>query len=513
MDISALVPSSDNSIQKTSATNTRLIRFSKGQFVVAKVQRVVDSLAWLDIAGITLKTRTEIPLQAREQVLLEVTKADPAEITLRLIGQATPSNTEGELTAATSGNDLKSLLVSWGIEADDVNLNIAKALLTYGGNISPEDIESVRAQWLMTNSYRPADLTTLAYLYTKQLPISNETIVLANQWLSQSPQIAQRLHDLQLAMADAYAQLSPIIDNPPALNRLFNDLEIALAKIANWSISAGTPTAEIASRLADLIPKLNTPPESQLINSSSIRNQLVQQSVVDGSNVKGASPTILIENDSTVQSTGMSILAMNQPQLTAQQPADNVINPLHRLVGAVAETLSNLDLDKPTAKVLHRLADQLDTFSKELGSVQLSNLTTPLDVSIEPDYLFPIPLTSSDGPRTAHLKVFRRSGQEAIDPKNLRIALLLDLPELGEMAINLTIYEQRLGGQFLSGREETQRLIEVELNKLHDGLKALGYQIDSLTSDSLSVGEDPDWAPGVQLNSMDFPLPQINLEI
>jgi hypothetical protein len=147
-----------------------------------------------------------------------------------------------------------------------------------------------------------------------------------------------------------------------------------------------------------------------------------------------------------------------------------------------------------------------------LGAIQLSNLANTTDPIGEQYYLFPIPLATSNGPHTAHLKIYRRPGQNSVDPENLRLALLLDLPELGEIAIDLAVFERHLSGKILSGQQQTHQLVAVELDELREGLKGLGYQVDSLTCDLLSAEEEPGFSANDDtLSRIDIPIPQINV--
>jgi hypothetical protein len=159
--------------------------------------------------------------------------------------------------------------------------------------------------------------------------------------------------------------------------------------------------------------------------------------------------------------------------------------PLARLALALDEALKQARLDGPATQALRGLADQLELVSKDLGAVHLSNLANSPSQAVEPYYFFPIPVNTPAGPQTAQLKVYGQPGQRAINPGNVRLALLLDLPSLGEIAVELTILQRHLSGRILSGRVETHRLVETELPQLRESLSQLGYRIEILSGDLL----------------------------
>jgi hypothetical protein len=195
----------------------------------------------------------------------------------------------------------------------------------------------------------------------------------------------------------------------------------------------------------------------------------------------------------------------------------DLTNPLHRLASVTVEALADKNLGETTlqgtrtAEILRHLVDRLESISKDLGAIQLSNLATSPTPAFEECYLFPIPLATAGGATTAHLKVFRRPGQQAVDPDNVRLALLLDLPELGEIAINFNVFEKRLSGQILSERERTHQRVKSGLNELHHRLNDLGYWIDSLTCNMFSDQEESPLATNNEIKASGSMLSRVNV--
>lgn len=466
-------------------SNHGSIELTKGSLIEATVQRVADSLAWLNVEGEIFVARLEIPLQARQQITLEVADVTPTQIKLRLAEDTTglPSQTTSPMVT----HNLETQLISWGLEADDINSVIAKTLLTYNQTLNSSDIETVRALWrglspsLSLSAAEGAE--TIAYLFARQLPINKEAVTLVHAYLNQLTDISPQLAELHTTLNQAYTQIKP--QTHPLLSQLSYLLENTLNQAASWMISADAPPAEIAARLANLVTTMGTSPESELANHL----LKIKNPSSSGGSEGGTSPTVIIEASARGDSSPLTI-----PISGRVSTPPLVINPLHQLTETITKALEaindgSLDIDQAETQTLRRLAHQLESVSNTLGAMQLSNSAHTPNLAVEPYYLFPIPLTTPNGSHTAHLKIYRQPGHDTVDPDNLRLALLLDLPELGQMAINLSIHrsERYLSGQILSGREQTHHLASTELNKLQDQLASLGYRVGALTAGLLEA--------------------------
>lgn len=515
---SALTTALLNSIRPPAVTlPASILTLAQGQIIQATVQRVAENTVWLDIAGRTITAQTELPLSPRQQVLLSVSDTNPNQITLQLVEQSTTSTATAGQTASTAAasatqtQQLQSMLASWGLEADATNMALAKGLLTHGHTVNPQDIQAARSAWLGLATPTPADLDALAYLKANNLPMGPESVAMARTWLDGMPQIANRITSLQQAMTTTLAQLQQSGGNNPALTALTNTLQSTLSQMANWPITADTPAPEIAGRVASLVVNLGTPPEAQLANMPAVtitasaagmpQAPQTEQAAIASANGQGASIPIPAEGAAATAETLQGAAkgaAQAEPSIipNAEKGTAGADNPIRQLASAVNHALSTPNLDEATAQSLRHLANNLNALSNDLGAIHLSNLSnTPNPAANGQYYLFPIPLNTSDGPRTAHLKVYQQPGQKKVDPQNTRLALLLDLPSLGEIAIDLTVFQRQLTGKILSGREQTNTLVELGLAELGENLSALGYRVESLTSDMLSPETTRDLSP------------------
>jgi hypothetical protein len=451
--------------------------FTEGQLIKATVQQVLDSVVWLKADGQMLQARTQLPLQPEQQVLLKVVEANSLRVHLQL-QPSVPQN---------SSVDFKTLFTFWGLEADDINLIIADALLTHAQTINPDDVETIRTLWrtlpfldptLIANiGQEKEQLEALTYLHTSKLPINNETMELAQHWLKGLPPLTERLTNLQHVIDNVLLQLCSLEDSHHVRNELHDILLSVRTQIANWPISPDQPIEKVIAGLTALMLQLGMPSEAKVADLLHI------------------SLSSLSTSDLTTHLEPSNLMAiLSSPKLAASFEEDGIpihgteagksIEPdsLQRLTSAVARILSQGNFDKTTTQVLYRLANQLDLLANDLGASHLANLVNINSPIVESCYSFPLLLATPDGSRHAQLKVYPQPGQQQIDPQNLRLAILLDLPSLGEIAIDLIIFEGHLNGKILSRQPQTQQRVEVELNQLQDSLTGLGYQVDALTS-------------------------------
>jgi len=483
-----------------AAMGQLVVGLAKGQLVQATVQRVTDEQVLLNLGGLVVAARSQVPLQPQQRVLLEVVEADQAQVSLRLISRAdgtitAPGAVPTPIKAQPEG--LQALLLSWGLEGDEIDLAIARSLLAYGQSVSPEDVLTVRGQWQTLPSHQLGDLAALSYLHVNRLPVSRESVTLAQHWLNGGPALAERLTNLQQALDQVLARLPATPDNNPALAGLRDVLQRLSAQLAGWRLSGDVPTPELAARLAGLLRELGTPPEAELARRLATllpSNALTGLDASPAESVGTEQPASGTPSNH-VQAEASHELAAAHPQralMTGEAEHNRLLRQVDR---ALSEALADPKLDASLAQPLQRLHEQLAWLAKDLAATQLANLSATANPSTPDCYLFAIPMETDQGARTAYLKIYRQPEQRDLDPDNLRVALLLDMPELGEMAINLVLFERRLSGQFLCMRPETQGIVDAQLGELREQLKALGLRVDRLSSEVLTAQQKSEcWA-------------------
>ncbi len=505
---------------------------AEGQLIRATVQQITDQTVLLNVAGQLISAKTDVPLQPRQQVLLNVQQAGPDQITLQIISDsATPPTAAASASTAAPlpeslAQNVQQMLVSWGLPADAVNVQLAEALLTHAHTLNPQDVQAARQAWVQLPNPTPADLNAVAFLQTHRLPLSEESVSLAKEWLNGLLPIANRLTAVQQTLTAVLNQLQPAAQSNPALNQLTTVLQSTLEQIAQWHITPDTPPTEIAARLESLVVNLNTPPEASLAKQPAV---LITAKVTvpttnqpaaatdsgsppalpasqNGSTAQPANPSAAPETPApaakaatvpargatlpAAQSTPIAQSTPSAPHHAAPQsvPANTPLdNPLHQLAHIVSNALADANLPPGQANALHQLSQQLHNLAQDLGAVQLSNLANTLATDTGQYYLFPVPLHHADGTQTtARLKIFRQPGRQSVNPENTRVALLLDLPSLGEIAIDLTVFKRQISGRVLTGQAETNALVAAKLSDLQSRLSAIGYRVEGLSTAMLT---------------------------
>lgn len=525
------------------------VAVSEGQLIRATVQQVMDQTVLLNVAGQLISAKTDVPLEPRQQVLLNVQQAGAEQITLQIIPDpAAEAQTASAAVAAPPATETPlaknalQLLTQWGLPPDEINLQLTEALITHGKSVSAEDVAAARQAWVNLPNPSPADLNAVAFLQANKLPISSESVSLANQWLNGLPPIANQISTLQETLSSVLSQLPPPTAATPELAQLTNVLQSTLNQIAQWNITPDTPPAEIAARLESLVVNLNTPPEAALAKQPAV--VIVQQQL----SAEGTSAQT--QPNGTAAATTQSGATTAQPANTSSQPAApqntpvappaangnapapnsthsapqaaqtvniptkiQVSNPLHQLAHTISEALAQGNLPPAQADALHQLSQQVQHLTQDLGALQISNLAQAINTETGQFYLFPVPLRHADGSQTtAKLKIFRQAGHSTVNPENTRLALLLDLPSLGEIAIDLTVFKREISGRVLTGEKSTGKLVAKNIDDLEARLQSIGYHVDRLTTAMLSdVKNDP--ATAAVLSEQKHNLTQIDVSI
>jgi len=527
------------------STTPGTVSVSEGQLIRATIQQVNDQTVLLNVAGQLISAKTDVPLEPRQQVLLNVQQAGPDQITLQIVpdtgaqeqpaAATTAAQSGGTAVDAAVGQNIRQTLASWGMPADAVNVQLAEALLTHGRTLNPQDLQAARQAWVNLPNPTPADLDAVAFLQANKLPLSPESVSLAKQWLSGLPPIANQLNELQQTLSSVLSRMPPAANASPALSQLTQVLQSTLNQIAQWNITADTPPAEIAARLEALVVNLSTPPEASLAKQPEVRIVSPQTqapataspsapaaqnaATTAAPNTPATPPSAPPSTTATPTATANTAPTSAAPEsasapapaptaTTATPAAQNtapasatpqtvtltanvqVDNPLHQLARTISGALATGNLPPAQTEALQQLARQVQQLTQDLGAVQLSNLAQTLSTETGQFYLFPVPIRHADGSQTtAKLKIFRQAGRTKVNPENTRLALLLDLPSLGEIAIDLTVFKRQISGRVLTGQAETNKLVAENIDELEARLKSIGYRVEMLSTAMLSEAE------------------------
>jgi flagellar hook-length control protein FliK len=488
-----ILPKSENlllteaAVLQKQALNSGL---ANGQILNAVVKNIVDNFVQLEVYGRILTARSEVPLSPRQQVQLEVINAQSNKIILRLseFPLSTVPRQQIDLPAS-----IRALLGSWNLEADDTNLEIAKTLLSLQKPLTAQDILAVRGLWCRITDSKLADLDTITFLYANRIPVQKESITIADHLLMYKDALAHRLNETKSVLDQMLTQLQSSLTKQSILNPQFRALETQIARIVDWSIPIELSPPQISQSLQRFLIDFGRPLEAELATHISTLDASEESLELrlhsnDLSGAVSSTDTFLPVAEVT-SSREKKALATQVNALSALMKVSGGIPD--RLITVISDLLSNLDLDDQIAQLVRNFEDPLQNLALDTSANHLSNLVTTSEVNSSPFYCFPLPLLLPEGAGTGYLTIHKNIGEEKINPDNMRLALLLDLPELGEITVKLQIVKKHITGQITSSREKTYELIETQISDLHDALKKQGYQTSKFVIDVAAKNHQP----------------------
>jgi hypothetical protein len=182
------------------------------------------------------------------------------------------------------------------------------------------------------------------------------------------------------------------------------------------------------------------------------------------------------------------------------------------LLSETSKILANPQLEEKLSHLIHSLKETLQNLGDAINANHLGNLVSTSEFMAAPFYSFPLSLTTPEGPVAAQLKLHKNTSADKINPENMRLALLLDMPKLGEIVVNLQVFERNITGQILSARADTNLLIETQIDELRNNLGKQGYQIGSIIPGLLSEHQKHGSSDLILLESDYSQLSRVNLK-
>ena len=270
--------------------------------------------------GQTLQARLDasVPLSIGQTASFEVTHADPALISLRMLQEEASFAQNALIEKALSATDLPFT---------SRNAEIVNALLQHNLPISKESILSLLRQ---STTHQNADLNTLALLTQHKLPVNQATLTQFEAYQSYEHQILPQLENLAYSLSELAASSEPALsgllqaleqiftapqENPPAnSSAVLPDSPVSLptdsAVSTQSSVSLYNPGSAVS---VDTV--LSQTQRNSAITEGSLPDSTVAQDV-------SAQTAIAPEHGNATDTT----LLHNQPQTT---PSDTVLqNPV-----------------------------------------------------------------------------------------------------------------------------------------------------------------------------------------
>ena len=322
---------------------------------------------------------------------------------------------------------------------------------------------------------------------------------LANQWSILAQNLLQLnglpVNDETLALGRALLGAGL-----PITSELMNNMQSALAGIANWGqtqadvsaqmISNGLPlstgTLSLALQnlpsLIDSFQKLQFQLESLVKTSSSADIRDLAGNALQI--LKGTAINFGETTANIISQIRNSIAVLGKP-LEAHL-ADAVKNNTN-LAGSTQDANGLLTLAylrrALTGEGNSGPIREIDHFMDSLRQMQFLNTGVPRDPTNPPWLVVNLPLSlqsqNQADLQNANIKISYRAdenGQE-IDPDNNRIVFTVELDQDHSLEVDLSMVQKRVGAWLTAPDDDWKRLIEEELPSLKSGLESIGYQL------------------------------------
>lgn len=393
------------------------------QMVTAEIMRVSGIQAELVIDGIPIIAHLEnsdqaATLQSQRTARFLVKDLTDQAVTLRLL-----KPTETTLAPLPyAGRDLAALLLKqFDLSATPENVQLAKAMLRYGMEFSPDLLSELRGILDQLGQWGQNEAELAAALKAAGLPVTPGSLALISHSGSNTPQaMLQLLFGLRSLIKDG--NLSPI--STELLQRMLKQLEQA---IPGWN----EPPAHLAEQLR----------QAATFMGQALEHVLAQQ----------------VKNPGTaLGSKGMVLLA-----------------DLRRFLDAAGQP----GMAKQAELLMHELSsNQFMNITPDPvpGQGFWSRLNLVLQVPPSPEF-------PKEKYYPAHLQIAHRQDTEnkAIDPDYTRLVVQIDLDNDESIQVDLSIVKKQIRADITTPNPTVNDLAQSEFPSLEDGLSQAGFTVQS----------------------------------
>ena len=491
--------------------------------------------------GQTLQARLDVsvPLSIGQTASFEVTHADPALISLRILQ---------EESAFAQNALIQKALTAAELPVTDRNAELVNTLLQHNLPISKESILSLIRQ---SNAYPNADLNTLALLTQHKLPVTQATLTQFEAYQNYEhqilPQLANLAHSLSELAASPDSSLSGLTQT---LQNLLHQLTEAASKVKTPAVSTASPEVQNGTAANPETPALNAAgqeaqtgsaanPEAPVLNAAG-------QEAQTGSAVNPKAPVLnatgqeaqtgSAANPETPALNAADQNTQNSTATNTEAPASSATNPEIINSGTAAEilsaeqsfvtsetfsqtaaqenfvrqllsrwTLSPAELSDPdkVKEFYQQLRNDLEELHSALASEKAEHSAQDRDSQDSPlarllsdtaaatgrlqdnlefmnmlNRIFPyvqLPIRFSD--KTAHGELYVYTKKEKLrhESGSISVLLHLDMEALGPTDIYLSLTGNTLSSRFYLNEPELDTLFSGHLPELKEALANKGF--------------------------------------
>ncbi|TAK24690.1 MAG: flagellar hook-length control protein FliK [Chloroflexota bacterium] len=211
MDVRSVAPIHFQEILAIPGSNRRAgFVVSADQTVTGQVVDVDHDIVLIQIGQHRVSARaTGTSLRAGETVRLQVDTLDPDEVVMRLVARGSSTTTLRSLT----DDDLAADLARLGVQAGPDTLAVARALIARGVPVTSRNVLMARAAVGRLEDPTAADLDAIAFLQSRELPLSRDAIAIARGALASRTSLGGDIARLRDSLAGLNARVAALPDD------------------------------------------------------------------------------------------------------------------------------------------------------------------------------------------------------------------------------------------------------------------------------------------------------------
>jgi len=421
------------------------------------------------LAGANVVAASETPLPKDGFISVEVTDISD-RITLRLLLSESMPATDG--SART--DQMAQVLSNLNLSSDPQNIRIAMQLRRFGLPVTKENVHLI-AQHISTSD---AEAEAAAYLMSRGIPLSRETIDMAGAYLSEKAPLSNQIQATRAALAH-------VVDMLPE---------------------------EARTHVAQLIERLDGLPLR--IGEGNVSDRLLQFTRRLGLNMEARMLKIagvVAEKDQTTQESGERSPRAGAPEMTYRLRKEQA-NPLRpgphmsearelsrclkaqllRVQAELRSELTGIEGDEKQATALSQAMRQVSGLLGHVVGQQIQGLDAQDGLC---RLFYQIAFYIGDDLSPGQMRIAEEGGNGDAatrqGPKQFNVTLSLDMTSLGHVTAQCTFADKRVTCDLFVENEQSRDLLEGHLRDLRSALSDLGCAVTRADCHMGSIEVDP----------------------
>lgn len=487
----------------------RTVKFTEGQVVTGKVLNITEQGAVISIAGVKIlaKPLSSALLQEGAIIKVRIEVVSDEKVALRLLEQRTDQLFS---LKPLEDSDIEQILLKAGMPTDVKSFTAARALISAGVSANSANLETLfnLMQKLRLDGF--ADAKILAFLIGRNIPITQEAIVLIKELFSNA-KLGQLLNQLQQDLpqlpdtvsrqllssinkltsllklnspADIQATLKEMLQNISFDRHLLTGAKTTtnsteLNNIAIESLKSGQNILSSIDRpsLKQIGLSLNTVKQANELITGILKNSDSNIDLAFTQKLLGILPEIIskLSKISSSESAKLSNILFKLSLFVRLQTTDeagqNILNELRSSFFDVQQAIKSVG---PGNNAANRINELLARINTNINAQQLISNSSDLSQAPLNIMYMQLPFKLQNEVHTLEIAVQGDASKaKKIDPNNTSITFLLTLPNMGEIIISTTIEDGNITGRFMVENNAAKEAIDNSKYELEDNLSAL----------------------------------------